>query len=126
MVIEIKEADQTVVEIKGEIDISNVDHLGAALEKASTKSPKGFVVDASGISYVDAVGLRTILLAWKRLTTQGGVLALVASDLVKKLLEILDATRLPGLIICDSIHVAIEAVSSGACSEGCSQDRWRT
>lgn len=122
MVIEIKDADHTVVEVKGEVDISNVDHLGAALEKASTKSPKGFVVDASGISYVDAVGLRAILLAWKRLTTQGGVLALVAGDLMKKLLEILDATSLPGLIICDSIHAAIDAVSPGACGEGCSQD----
>ncbi|MGB9588144.1 MAG: STAS domain-containing protein [Armatimonadota bacterium] len=126
MVIQIKEADQTIVEVKGEVDISNVDHLGAALEKASTKSPKGFVVDASGISYVDAVGLRTILLAWKRLTTQGGVLALVAGDLIKKLLEILDATNLPGLVICDSIHVAMEAVSSSTCNEVCSQDQWQT
>lgn len=122
MVIEIKEAEQTIVEVKGEIDISNVDHLGSALEKASARSPKGFVVDASGISYVDAVALRTVLAAWQRLTTQGGVLALVASDLIKKLLKILDATNLPGLVICDSIHVAIEAISSGMYSEGCSQD----
>jgi len=123
MVIEIKEAEQTIVEVKGEIDISNVDHLGSALQKAFTRSPTGFVVDASGISFIDAVGLRTILSAWRKLTTQGGVLALVASELIKKLLEILDATSLPGLVICDSVHMAIETISSGAYgSEGCSQD----
>lgn len=122
MVIEIKEADHTIVEVKGEIDISNVDHLGSALEKASARSPKGFVVDASGISYVDAVGLRAIFATWRRLTTRGGVLALVVSDLLKRLLEILDATNLPGLPICDSVQVAIEVLSSSTCSEGCSQD----
>jgi anti-anti-sigma factor len=122
MVVEIFEGDRPIVKVKGEIDVSNVAELDSALKKACEKSPKGFVVDASGISYVDATGLRTILSTWRRLRSERGILALIGNDILKRLLEIINAKNLPGLFICDSINTAIKLLSSDVGMEECLGD----
>jgi len=47
-----------VVKVSGEIDMSNVAQLKAAMERVARRCPKGFVVDLTEIGYLDGAALR--------------------------------------------------------------------
>jgi anti-anti-sigma factor len=45
------------VYVRGEIDVSNVGMLGAALAKAATRMPEGFIVNLIETTYLDSAAL---------------------------------------------------------------------
>ena len=74
----------------GEIDMCSARSLDRAL--ATIEPPK--MIDMSGVSFMDASGLR-VLLAHYRLLGQGGVLRVVAmSPAVDRVLEVCGLVRL--------------------------------
>lgn len=100
-----------MVRVTGEIDMSNVSELKSALDATCADSPQGFVVDASELDYIDSSGIRAILEAWHCVREAGGVLAVVTSDIVRRLLDILAAENIPSLHLCDNIESAVAALS---------------
>jgi len=110
MAVEVVQDVRIVVRITGEIDLANVDEFNSALSHAVGQSPDGFVVDASGVSYIDGTGIRSILGAWQRVRNTGGI-AIVAGGVVRRLAEALDLEELPCLLFCDTMESAMDALS---------------
>jgi anti-sigma B factor antagonist len=65
------------VAVRGEVDISVVDVLDAALESAILKSVGAFVVDLTAVSFLDSSGLATIMRARALLDREDRRLAVV-------------------------------------------------
>lgn len=110
-----------IIQVTGEIDIANVSELDSALDDAVRASPDGFVVDASGVSYIDGMGIRAILGAWQRVKDGGGTLALVSSDVVGRLLNIVGAKGIPCLLTCESVQTAVDALTRCIGNNRCSR-----
>ncbi|HUY30145.1 MAG TPA: STAS domain-containing protein [Acidimicrobiales bacterium] len=51
----------TVVALRGEIDISNVDELAAVISDRLPEVPGAVVVDASGLDFLDSSGIALLL-----------------------------------------------------------------
>jgi anti-sigma B factor antagonist len=69
--------ETTVVELAGEIDLSNVHQLQQQLEAAIEGSPN-VVLDLTGIEYLDSQGLRLIKLLRDRADRSGRAFSVVA------------------------------------------------
>lgn len=69
--------DIPAVAVWGEVDISAVDVLDAALESAILKSTGAFVVDLTEVSFLDSSGLATIMRARALLDREHRQLAVV-------------------------------------------------
>lgn len=96
-----------VIQTKDEIDLHTVGGFRAALEQAVKESPKGFVVDLSGSGFIDSSGLAAVVAAYRSLHAGGGKLALVSSGpYLKRLLDMISLTGLPGLYLEDSLEAA--------------------
>lgn len=52
--------DWPVARMTGEVDLSNVEALGAVLEDAVSNRAQGLVLDLSGLTFLDSMGLRLI------------------------------------------------------------------
>lgn len=65
-----------VASISGEIDLSNADDLGKALEAAPGNSP-GLIVDLSGVEYLDSAGIHLIYRLRESLNARKKTLVLV-------------------------------------------------
>jgi anti-sigma B factor antagonist len=87
----------TVLRIDGEVDISNVDELTAAVERVAEAGPSVVVLDLSATTYLDSTGVRLIFLLAERLEARRRRLrVLVPEDApVRSLLEL---TGLPGIV----------------------------
>ncbi len=102
---------ERVVQASGEIDLGNVDAFRTAIETASRESPRGFVIDLSGVQYMDSAGVQAVLSAYRLVTDAGGRLALViAHPNVRVIFEVIGADRLPGLLIFDRLAPAVDAI----------------
>jgi anti-sigma B factor antagonist len=55
-----------VVSVTGELDVATTAQLSAALGMALRRGAKGLVCDLSGVSFLGAAGLRTLLVARRR------------------------------------------------------------
>lgn len=79
---------RTVVTVRGELDLATADRLWVELEPLLL--PRNLVVlDGSGISFLDSSGLRVLLQAGKRASTDGAIFRLVAPQAaVQRVLEL--------------------------------------
>jgi anti-sigma B factor antagonist len=84
--IRLQRIDATsVVFVAGELDISSVGELASALEPMDGP----LIVDLGGVSFMDSSGIRTIVVARKRLQKDGRSLLLRAPQPhIRQLLEI--------------------------------------
>lgn len=106
---------QRVVGASGEIDLSNVDRLRAALDDAVRESPGGFVIDLSGAAYIDSAGLQVILNAYRQVHACGGKIAAVLVDgSVRDIMNIISIERFPGFIVRETIEAAEGALSAAS------------
>ena len=83
-----------IVQVTGEVDLTNVQQLEAALDRAS-RADQGTVVVAMGqTSYFDSKGVRALLRAAERLTVTRQHLVVVAPSgaIARRILEIAGAT----------------------------------
>ncbi len=69
-----------IVDVRGEIDMSNADALRAALERRIGESMAGTVLDLSEIGYIDSTGIQFIFQVAERLHERGQRLAVVLPD----------------------------------------------
>ncbi len=77
-----READGTpVVTVAGEIDMSNADRFSDALGLAAASAGGGFVVDLTGVEYLDSAGIHALFAHASRVR-------LVASPLLVPVLTI--------------------------------------
>jgi anti-anti-sigma factor len=73
-------AEVVVVRIEEEVDLSNVDRLGAQVAKAVPNSAAGLVIDLSGVAYIDSTGIGLLFRLSERLQRRRQHLAVVVPD----------------------------------------------
>ena len=98
------------VAVHGEVDVAAVPALERALEAAIETTSGGFVVDLSGVEFMDSSGLLALLNARGLLAREERGLAVVCpASPVRHLLEVAGVSQL--LVICDSREDAGAALS---------------
>ena len=98
------------VAINGEVDVTAVPALERALAAAIETTAGGFVVDLSGVEFMDSSGILAILNARGLLAHEARALAVVCpAGPVRQLLEVAGVAEL--LVVCDSREEAEAAVS---------------
>lgn len=87
---------RVVVAVSGEIDVSCVDELKAAVEEAEASQPMELWVDLSEVGFMDSTGLTTLLLAQRaRHDGRRAGFALICPDgSVRRLLELAGIDRI--------------------------------
>lgn len=79
----------TILSVKGEIDIATAGILDEAIEQAVTDGRSRVAVDLGGVSFMDSTGLRTLIVAHRRLADIEGTLAVIpGSGPIRRLLEV--------------------------------------
>lgn len=102
-----------IVRVSGEVDLSNVGDLRAALDSSVKESPEGFVVDLTEVGYIDSAGVAAIMAAYQGLRPGGGRLVLVVTnENIREILALIHSEKLPGLFICDDIPAAEQIFST--------------
>jgi anti-anti-sigma factor len=98
------------VAINGEVDVASVPALERALEAALETTAGGFVVDLSGVEFMDSSGLLAMLNARGLLAREARTLAVVCpAGPVRHLLDVAGVAEL--LVVCDSREDAQAALS---------------
>lgn len=102
------------LKVTGEIDLSNIDDLRTAIDNALSRSPTGFIVDLTNISYIDSAGVAVIIGAYRRVSRTGGILAVVrpAHEGVRRVLDLIGLHMLPNIIVADDLAAAEEALTT--------------
>ena len=67
----------TVVTIGGEVDLTNADEVQRAVEETDASA---FVLELSGLVYLDSSGIRAIERAFRRLRSEGRSLLIVSPE----------------------------------------------
>jgi anti-anti-sigma factor len=89
--------DPPVLQVDGEIDLSTVDQLRAALEDALA-TDSAVVVDMAGVTFIDVVGLEAIM-AVAASRNGGGPLKLNNAPRVKWILEAVGLDELSSILV---------------------------
>lgn len=101
------------VKARGEVDVCNIDEFSAILNDAAKDShDRCLIVDLSSVTYIDGAGIKEVLRIYHTLRSLGGTLAVVPSKIAKRILDIIKAHELPGLVICEDIQKATEVLLS--------------
>jgi anti-anti-sigma factor len=79
-----------VAEVRGEIDLSNADALGASIADALTNQELRLAIDLTGVTYVDSAGIRMLFELARRLDEHRQELVVVVprASLVRRSLEV--------------------------------------
>jgi anti-anti-sigma factor len=79
-----------IAEVRGEIDLSNADFLGASIADALTNQELGLAVDLTGVTYVDSAGIRMLFELARQLEEHRQELVVVVprASLVRRSLEV--------------------------------------
>jgi anti-anti-sigma factor len=64
--------------VEGELDLSTCEELEGAIREAEESNPATLVLDLSGVTFLDSMGLGTLVKAHERARLQGRRLLLVA------------------------------------------------
>jgi anti-sigma B factor antagonist len=98
------------IAIDGEVDVAAVPALERALEAAVETTAGAFVIDLSGVEFMDSSGLLAILNARGLLARDERALVVVCpAGPVRQLLEVAGVSQL--LVVCDSREEAEAALS---------------
>jgi stage II sporulation protein AA (anti-sigma F factor antagonist) len=88
-------APHTVLAVSGQIDVTNSDQLRDLLDSEVAQLPRHFIIDLSGLRFMDSSGLHAILRANRALGRHGGILSLLApQEAVARMLCLTAADRL--------------------------------
>jgi anti-sigma B factor antagonist len=99
-----------VVSAEGELDLANVGELSMALHEAVWRgADDDVVIDLCGVTFIDSVGVSTLVNALRRLTRQNRGMAIACVP--GPVLRIFEIARLNGTFrICESREAAIAAL----------------
>ena len=108
--VTIEHRDHVVIAaVDGELDLSNWEHVGEAVEAAVNSDDTGLVVDLGPTSYFDSTGVRLVFRLAERLKArrQGFALVIGGNQIVQRV------TELTGIKQCvDCHHTVDQAVTS--------------
>jgi anti-sigma B factor antagonist len=98
-----------VVSAEGELDLANVGELRLALRDAMWRGEGGVVVDLCGVTFIDSVGVSTLVNALRGLSRQNRGMAIACVP--GTVLRIFEIVRLNDTFrICESRDAAIAAL----------------
>ena len=88
--ISVREEDGTVhMALSGEVDFGNVAELRAAILRQANGEPRNLVIDLSGVTFLDSMGLSVLIQGKRSVEGSGGQLAIVnAGDRVRHVLQL--------------------------------------
>ena len=61
-----EEAEQTLIELRGELDLSTAEKVERELTRVEAQAPSVLVLDLSGLKFLDSTGLRLVVGADQR------------------------------------------------------------
>jgi anti-sigma B factor antagonist len=98
-----------VLRCDGDLDLSAVDAVAAAARETLAGLPAGLVLDLSGVTFCDTVGLRTLLSTAARARAQGCPIALagVRTNVAEFLGRVCADRTLPAY---DDVTAAVDAL----------------
>lgn len=73
-----KEGKATVVQLQGKVDATSAPSVEQALVGAIDQGEKKLVIDCASLDFISSAGLRSLLLAVKKMKSAGGTIALAA------------------------------------------------
>jgi len=73
-----KEGNGTVVQLQGKVDATSAPSVEQALVGVIEQGEKRLVIDCAGLDFISSAGLRSLLLAVKKMKAAGGGIALAA------------------------------------------------
>ena len=73
-----KEGKATVVQLRGKVDATSAPSVEQALVGAIDQGEKKLVIDCAGLDFISSAGLRSLLLAVKKMKAEGGSIGLAA------------------------------------------------
>ena len=73
-----KEGKATVVQLQGKVDATSAPSVEQALVSVIDLGEKKLVIDCAGLDFISSAGLRSLLLAVKKMKAAGGSIALAA------------------------------------------------
>jgi len=106
MEVQVVQGARIIIRVSGEIDLSNVGDLRAALDNSVNESPDGFVIDLVEVDYMDSAGIAAILSAYRRLRPSGKLALVITNANVREIFALIHMDKLPGLFVCDDIPSA--------------------
>jgi anti-sigma B factor antagonist len=93
----------SVIAVDGEIHVSTAPEFSALLNASIEQGHTALVLDLRGVVFIDSTGLSVLLNALRRLTRQGGRMALVCTN--PTVLRLFEITRLDTTF---DIHAEVE------------------
>jgi anti-anti-sigma factor len=86
--------DVTLVTVRGELDLATVPALRGALLGVIDRHARRLVLDLSGVTFIDSVGVGAVLHAKRRLGPDGGVAVVLApGSYARVIFEVVGADR---------------------------------
>ena len=109
---EVIQDTHVIVRVTGEMDLHNVADFRKALAEAAELSPQGFIIDLSGLMYIDSAGVQAIIVACLKVNKANGHIALVmGNDRIRSVLEVVHLEMLPRMLVRDDLEAAKQAMS---------------
>jgi len=100
------EGSVVVVEVQGEIELSNAARLREVLLSTAGAGQCGLVVDLSGVSFIDSTGIGVLVGALKRAREHGHAFVLAAAQ--RRVRRVFEITGLLGVFsLCETVPEAI-------------------
>lgn len=90
-----KEANGTVVQLKGKVDATSAPAVEQALVTVIDQGEKKLVIDCTAMDFISSAGLRSLLMAVKKMKAAGGLIAL--SGLQSSVKEVFDISGFSAL-----------------------------
>lgn len=82
-----------VLRCKGAFTLAAHQRLGEISEEIRSSAAKRIVLDLTGVTYMDSVGIGTLAMNLKHATAASKQLALVTNDIVMRMLEVANLNR---------------------------------
>lgn len=97
-----------VVQVDGEVDLASIGKLEAMLTDLQAEGKTRLVIDLSGVSFIDSIGLEALVLAHQRSADHNGDLRLAAPQAI--VARVLELTALDQVLHIDStLEAAVKA-----------------
>lgn len=88
------QVDHTVITVRGELDLATVPALRGALLGAVDRRATRLVLDLTGVTFIDSVGVGAVLHAKRRVAGAGGIVVVLAEDSYARVIfEVVGADR---------------------------------
>jgi anti-sigma B factor antagonist len=87
-ILDAQDGDPTAVILSGELDIAAAPELREALTQIAEED-RDVLVDLEDLTFLDSTGISVLVMACKRIRSQGGGFSVVGvSDVVRRVLEV--------------------------------------